>query len=124
MLQALASKEGVRLTVDVEPAMPRVLGDVPRLRDALRLALTDDIRYAVPGSTVTVQAHSVLGTVSVVVHHGSRHSHAGNILLAARLLDMQGGSLEHVDGTTVITMPREGIEPMRPRVSQPAGAMP
>lgn len=119
MLRAQAEKEGVRLAFDLEPALPRVLADPPRLRDALRLALTDDIRYAVPGTTVAVQARSTANAVTVIVQHGSRHSYAGNILLAARLLDAQGGSLEHADGRTVITMPREGAQPRIPRTTAP-----
>lgn len=120
MLAAQAKKEGVRLEFDLEPVLPRVLADAPRLRDALRLALTDDIRYAVPGSTVTVQARSSRDTVTVVVTHGSRHAYAGNILLAARLLDAQGGSLEHADGRTVIVLSRKGATPetAAPRVTK------
>lgn len=106
MLREQARKEGVGLELEIGPALPRVMAEPQRLRNALRLALTDDIRYAIPGSTVTVQALSSGDAVRVLVEHGSRHPYAGNILLAARLLGAQGGSLEHADGRTVITMPR------------------
>lgn len=106
MLRSQAHKEGVGLDLDVGPALPRVMAEPARLRDALRLALTDDIRYALPGTTVSVRVRATPDTVETTVVHGSRHEYTGNLLLASRLLAAQGGALQQADGETRITMPR------------------
>ena len=55
-LLAQASHAGVSLIVNVAPGLPSTVGAPTQLRDAIRLTLADDIRYALPGSTVTIDA--------------------------------------------------------------------
>src|ERR1700686_5648966 len=56
ILNAQATKQGVRILSELEPALPRVVGDRGRLQDALGLILKDAVRYAVPGTSVSVHA--------------------------------------------------------------------
>lgn len=106
MLQTQADKVGLRLIMDVAPGLPRVRGDPSRLRDALRLTLGDDIRYSGPGSTVTVQARSTPSTVVITAQHGTQRTYSTNLMLADRLLRAMGGTLEHTEDHTTISIPR------------------
>ena len=106
MLQAQAAAAGVRFTFDIEPALPRVLGDTSRLRDALRLVLTDAVRYAVPGSAVIVHVSSTAAQVVIAVDHGMSHAYIGSALLAQRLIAVQGGTVDEVNGRTTIRLQR------------------
>jgi len=97
---------GVTLSVKIEPALPSIRGASTQLRDAIRLALTDEIRYAIPGSTVVVQVQSTPDAIVVTSRCGTSRSVSGNLLLAERLLSSQGAHLEHDDRGTMIAVPR------------------
>jgi signal transduction histidine kinase len=109
LLNAQASKQGVRILSELEPALPRVVGDRGRLQDALGLILKDAVRYALPGTTISIQAASEPSTVTIVVHHGSPHSYSGDVALADRLIQAQGGSVTHSDDSTTISLERAGV---------------
>jgi len=108
LLNAQATKQGVRILSELEPALPRVVGDRGRLQDALGLILKDAVRYAVPGTSVSIHASSQLSTVTIVVNHGSPHSYTGDVALADRLIRAQGGSVAHTGDATSITLERSG----------------
>ena len=105
-LREQASRSGVLLTVDIEPALPSARGSAAHLRDGMRLAVTDDIRYALPGSTVTIRVYSTPDEIVVTSCCGADRSVSGSLLLAARLLRAQGARLEHGDGRTTMSIPR------------------
>ena len=105
-LKEQAARSEVFLTVDIEPALPSARGSGARLRDGMRLALTDDIRYALPGSTVTVTVYSTPDEIVVTSCCGADRSVSGSLLLAERLLRAQGARLEHGDGRTTMVVPR------------------
>lgn len=105
-LRDQAVRTGVSLVIDIEPALPAIRGTGARLRDAIRLALTDDIRYAIPGSVVTVTAYSTPVDVVVTSCCGATRTASGSLLLAERLLRNQGARLEHSEGRTTISVPR------------------
>jgi signal transduction histidine kinase len=108
ILNAQATKQGVRILSELEPALPRVVGDRGRLQDALGLILKDAVRYAVPGTSVSVHASSQPSTVTIVVNHGSPHSYTGDVALADRLIRAQGGSVTHQPEGTTISLERAG----------------
>jgi signal transduction histidine kinase len=108
LLNAQATKQGVRIVSELEPALPRAVGDRGRLQDALGLILKDAVRYAVPGTTISIHAASERSTVTIVVNHGSPHSYTGDVALADRLIRAQRGSVTHGDDSTTITLERAG----------------
>ena len=109
VLNAQAEKQGVRIMSELEPALPRVVGDRSRLQDALGLILKDAVRYAIPGTTISIHATSEPGTVTIIVNHGSPHSYTGDVALADRLIQAQGGSVTHREDSTTITLERAGV---------------
>ena len=106
VIRAQANKAGVRLIVDTEPGLPRAIGNSARFRDALQLAIVNDIRFAIAGSTVTVTAFADPEHVIVAIDHGATRSHVAELLLAARLMEAQGGSMSESEGRTIISLPR------------------
>ena len=109
LYNAQATKQGVRIMSELEPALPRVVGDRGRLQDALGLIFKDAVRYAVPGSTISVHAASAPTTVTIIVNHGSPHSYTGDVALADRLIRAQGGSVTHREDSMTITLERAGV---------------
>ena len=109
LLNAQATKQSVRILSELEPALPRVVGDRGRLQDALGLILKDAVRYAVPGTSVSVHASSQPSTVTIVVNHSSPHSYTGDVALADRLIRAQGGSVTHTGDATTIALERAGV---------------
>ena len=108
-LRAQATAQNVRLDVTIEPDVPRIDADRERLRDALSLVVTDAIRYAVPGSMVTLHTWCEMAgqgsRAAVEVVYGTRHEHTGVLLLAQRLVSAQGGTMTDQEGRTRITFP-------------------
>ena len=109
LYNAQAAKQGVRIMSELEPALPRVVGDRGRLQDALGLIFKDAVRYAVPGSTISVHAASAPASVTIIVNHGSPHSYTGDVALADRLIRAQGGSVTHREDSTTISLERAGV---------------
>jgi len=109
LLNAQATKQGVRILSELEPALPRVVGDRGRLQDALGLILKDAVRYAVPGTSVSIHSSSQPSTVTIVVNHSSPHSYTGDVALADRLIRAQGGSVTHTGDATTIALERAGV---------------
>ena len=108
VLNAQASKQGVRILSELEPALPRVVGDRGRLQDAIGLILKDAVRYAVPGTSVSIHAASEPTRIRIIVSHGSPHSYTGDVALADRLIAAQGGSVTHEAEGTTISLERAG----------------
>ena len=109
VLNAQAARQTVRIMTELEPALPRVVGDRGRLQDALGLILKDAVRYAIPGTTISIHATSQPATVTIIVNHGSPHSYTGDVALADRLIRAQRGAVTHLDDSTTITLERAGV---------------
>jgi len=105
-LLAQAAHTGVSLVVNVAPGLPSTVGAFAQLRDAIRLSLADDIRYAIPGSTVTIDAVATAEEIRITACCGAARSVSVSLLLAERLLSGQGARLEQGDGLTTIAVPR------------------
>jgi signal transduction histidine kinase len=109
ILNAQATKQGVRILSELEPALPRVVGDRGRLQDALGLILKDAVRYAIPGTSISIHAASEPTRIKIIVNHGSPHSYTGDVALADRLIAAQGGSVTHQPEGTTISLERAGM---------------
>jgi len=109
VLNAQATKQGVRILSELEPALPRVVGDRGRLQDALGLILKDAVRYAIPGTSISIHAASEPTKIKIIVNHGSPHSYTGDVALADRLIAAQGGSVTHQPEGTTISLERAGV---------------
>jgi signal transduction histidine kinase len=114
LLNAQATKQGVRILLELEPALPRVVGDRGRLQDALGLILKDAVRYALPGTSVSIHATSEPSIVTIIVNHGSPHSYTGDVALADRLIRAQGGSVTHREDSITIALERAGVRTATP----------
>jgi signal transduction histidine kinase len=108
VLNAQAKKQDVKILLEIEPALPRVVGDRGRLQDALGLILKDAVRYALPGTSISIHAASGPTAVTIIVNHTSPHSYTGDVALADRLIRAQGGSVGHREDSTTITLERAG----------------
>src|SRR2546423_2969217 len=109
VLNAQAARQTVRIMTELEPALPRVVGDRGRLQDVLGIILKYAVRYAIPGTTISIHATSQPATVTIIVNHGSPHSYTGDVALADRLIRAQRGSVTHLDDSTTITLERAGV---------------
>jgi signal transduction histidine kinase len=103
-LQADGERTGVRPIMEIMPGLPRVAGDRARLQQALELLLRHLVRHATPGNTVGIVATSTGEEVVVTVEHGPAPTLDADIALARRIILAHGGSLEHQDGRTWISL--------------------
>jgi len=116
-LLAQASRAGVSLIVNVAPGLPATIGSARQFRDAIRLALADDIRFALPGSTITIDIIVTTEEIRIASCCGAPRSTSPSLLLAQRLLRAQGAHLEHGDGETTIAVSR--VAPLAGPLSAP-----
>ncbi len=105
-LLAQATRADVSLNMNIAPGLPGTIGAAAQLRDAIRLTLADDIRYAIPGSVVTVDATSTSSEIRITSCCSATRSVSANLLLAERLFAAQDARLEYGDGRTTIVIPR------------------
>lgn len=107
-LQAQALRDGVRLTIESDPAVPRILGNTMLSRDALRLIIGDIIGRSPPGGAVVVNVliRDAKSVEFVMEHEYDARTHFGTAaILGRRLMVMQGGSVADNEGKTVIDFP-------------------
>jgi hypothetical protein len=101
-LRDQSARSGVILGIAIQPGIAPVRGSVVKLRDAIRLALADEIRYAIPGSNLAIDAMITTDGSRITIGCGIARSVTTGLLLAKRLLSAQGATLSHVDGVTTI----------------------
>lgn len=105
-LRDLAARMGASLKLSIEPGLPHACGDDRQLRDGIRLALIDDIRFAAPGTTIEISAAATPSEILVSALTGAQRSANGTLMLAERILAAQGARLELGDGRSTIGIPR------------------
>lgn len=105
-LRDQAARTGATLALSIEPGLPHARGDDSQLRDAIRLALIDDIRFVAPGTVVEISVRATPSDILVSASSGPARSVTGTLLLAERILAAQNARLELGDGHTVIAIPR------------------
>lgn len=104
-LKARAEREKVELDLHIAPALPRILGDPMRMREALALLLGQRIEHTPPGDTVHIEAEYDRKVIRITVTHAPLPALGAEELLARRLTEAQGGQIETSGGTTEITLP-------------------
>ncbi|MEP6573873.1 MAG: hypothetical protein ABJD11_14310 [Gemmatimonadota bacterium] len=108
-LRSLGERTEVRVRADIEPGLPRLLGDWTRLQEALSLLLSDRVRYAPSGEEVAIGVTAEPGVVRVAVDRGAAHAATADLLLARRLIGAHGGEIEEGSTRTVVTLPARHV---------------
>jgi signal transduction histidine kinase len=104
-LEADGKRTGIRLTLDIPPGLPRVAADRVRLQEAFELLLRHVVRHAIPGTAVTITATKEGGGIAIAVEGAPAPLLDPDVALARRIILAHGGSLEHQEGRTLITVP-------------------
>ena len=108
-LQADGERAGVQLSMEIAPGLPRVAGDRVRLQQALELLLRHLVRHATPGNTLSIAASKSGTDVVVTVDQGPAPTLDADVALARRIILAHGGSLDHQEGQTRLTMPSSAV---------------
>jgi hypothetical protein len=107
---ARAEKRGIGHEWNVPTTLPRVLVDLSHMQEALTSALGLAIDQTRDGERITVMVAESTDElrVTVIIAHGLR---AGELsaerLLAERMIALQGGSMNDVNGSTTIELSAE-----------------
>ena len=126
-LSAAAARVGVRLSADLSPRLPAIMGDRGRLGEALALLIGDAVHRTPSGGEVQIIGadphaedpvgrmaggpHSVpdrtapVAAVRLVLLHGDGTPRATDAALADRLVAAQGGTVHHESDRTLVEMP-------------------
>ncbi len=104
-LDGEAAKVGARVEVDVAPALPPVTGDRGRLQEALALVIADAVRRTRAGDRVRITVDAIAAGLSIVVDHGAPPAVDVASVLAARLLEAHGATVERTERRISIVLP-------------------
>ena len=130
LARAAAERQGARVQVALEPGLPRAWADRARLAEALTLFASHAAANTAPdrplGVTTNrrpkgdieisiapnVEAHATSATIASVPGPSSGNGeptapdtwHVGGMILAERLISIQGGTTEHSDSAYVIRL--------------------
>jgi hypothetical protein len=104
-LRAEAQREGVRISTDVAPALPRIAGDRGRLQEALSLLLSERIRLAPAGNDVRISVEADHSQLRIAIDHSASPRVSAEEGLARRLVAAHQGTVREQTGRTTITLP-------------------
>jgi signal transduction histidine kinase len=116
-LRARAEREKVQLELNIAPALPRVLGDPTRLREALALLFGHRVEHTPPGDTVRIDVEHDRKNIRITVSHAPLPAMGAEELLARRLTEAHGGQIETAGGRTEITLTVHAITTEMPAIS-------
>lgn len=105
LLMAAAETAGVTLELDVAPLLPPVVGDRPRLQQALTTILRGAIEGAPRGARVGIRAEREGALDSITVRGTVPVPMTVRAAAATRLVQAHGGSVEQRDGVLAIALP-------------------
>jgi signal transduction histidine kinase len=101
-----ATRVGVRVEMEIAPALPPVSGDRSRLQEALALVLADCVRRTPAGGRVRIVIDRAgAASLSIVVQHGAPPALDVASALARRLLEAHGAVIERVTGQISVNLP-------------------
>jgi signal transduction histidine kinase len=100
-----AARVGVRVEMEIPPALPPVSGDRGRLQEALALILSDSVRRTPAGGTVSIAIEPSGSGLSIVVIHGAPPALDVASALAQRLLEAHGATVERSEGRISVILP-------------------
>ena len=104
-LVAQGEREGVRVSAELAPALPRIPGDRARLQHALDLLLSERVRHAPDGGRVHIGAEMDQAQLKITVDHGAAPRVTAEEALARRLLAAHDARVEEREGRTTIALP-------------------
>jgi signal transduction histidine kinase len=99
------ARVGVRVEVEVAPALLPVSGDRGRLQEALALVFADSVKRTPAGGRVRIEVEARGTGISIVVEHGASAALDVASALAQRLLEAHGAAVERSAGVISITLP-------------------
>jgi signal transduction histidine kinase len=131
-LNADGEQAGVRVSTDLAPALPRVVGDRARLQQACGLLLAQHVRSMPSGSNVEISASADGSAVQIdVTPGGSLGVVTGAVTgaddaLARRVIVASGGTVTESADRTTITLPIRppGASPTTPSSTPAAPDVP
>jgi signal transduction histidine kinase len=104
-LETEGSRVGVQLQMDIAPALPAMVADRSRLQEALALILSDCVRRTPAGGHVRIGVASSGSALVLAVDHGAAPAFDVGTVLAVRLLEAHGATVERTAGRTVMLLP-------------------
>jgi signal transduction histidine kinase len=133
-LSAAAGRVGVRVSTDLSPRLPAIMGDRGRLGEALTLLIGDAVHRTPSGGEVQIigadpdtgdpaggaaggphaapDRKTPVAAVRLVLVHGAGTPRATDAALADRLVAVQGGTVHHEADRTIVEMPAAVVGPV------------
>jgi signal transduction histidine kinase len=106
VLRSEGARRGLEITLDVAPGLPRAIADRVRIREAFDLLLRYIVRHADPDRPIRIRADAVAkDRIEISVDHGAIPLLAAEIVLARRVLEGHGGTVELGRDRTVVALP-------------------
>jgi K+-sensing histidine kinase KdpD len=106
-LQAIADRRHVALAIDLEPLVPALRGDQPRLQDALATLLGGAIREAPEGASLRLSVSRDEGGVRIQLEHGGEGASSIRGALAWRVVAASMGSIARSPEALIVRFPFE-----------------
>jgi signal transduction histidine kinase len=103
-LEAEGARNGVTLTMDVLPGLPRVMGDRVRLQQAFELLFLHLVRHATPGTALAIATQVEGGALRIAVQHALPPTLDADVALARRIIQAHGGSIDVSEDQTTVTL--------------------
>jgi CheY-like chemotaxis protein/anti-sigma regulatory factor (Ser/Thr protein kinase) len=79
VIRPAAEAKGVRLFIDVDPDLPSLVGDVPRLQQVLWNLLSNAVRHTPRGGRITVTADRLAASVRIRVQDSGEGIHPNHL---------------------------------------------
>lgn len=108
-LEADGARAGVRVALETEPGLPRLLGDRVRLQEALELLLRHLVRRTLPGTTITISAAASDGELLVTVRNAPPPTLDADVAVATRILLAHGGRIAQEADFTTLVLPSQPL---------------
>ena len=97
LARAAAERRGARTEMALEPGLPRVMADRARLAESLTLFVSDAASCA--SSSQPLSISTARDGARAVIHVApSNESRSASLILASRLIEVQGGEVRFSDG--------------------------
>jgi signal transduction histidine kinase len=109
MLLADAEAAGATLELEVAPLLPAVIGDRPRLQDAVVTLLRGPLTSARPDERVRLEVDRHDGTIRFTIHGGGKAPVSVRWAAAVRVIDAHGGSVKRAPDGFSLELPTAGV---------------
>lgn len=105
ILSADGDRRGVRVQMEIAPALPAIRADRRVLQEALELLLRDCVQRTPVEKELRIDAEADQSSIVIRAKHGGPPPRAQDVALAERLIAAQGGELSEREGETVVMLP-------------------